>query len=304
LFSYRISRYATATALALVSALALSACAGAEDADSDESPAAQAGAGSIALPTGYEGRALVPTVLTNYAPLGFTDADGELTGLDYDFAEAIGEELGVEVEIVGNSWENGLLGIDGDKYDWTGSAAISAERIEKYDMTSYFTSGDALMTSISSPDIGDEATDLCGLSVSALSGDAAVDQLTAANATCEAEGLDEIDIRLFPAIPDAQLAAKSGNVDAWYTGVIYAAYIKKEQPGEWKVTGPKLRATVTNGFITRKDSGLAEVLAEAINATIADGTYAEILEKWNISDQAIPAAEVNPVIPAASPSAG
>lgn len=288
---------------AVVSALLLSACASSSSAGSGESTASPtADASTIALPEEYQGRALVPTVLSNYAPLGFTDADGEFTGFDYDMAVAIGEELGVEVDIVPNSWENGLLGIEGDKYDWTGSASITPERIEKYDMTSYFTTGDALMTTESGPDIGDAVTDLCGYSVSAMSGDAAVDQLNLANTECEAAGLPAIDIQLFPAIPDAQLAAKAGNVDAWYTGIIYAAYIQKEQPGEWKVTGPHLRATVTNGFITRKGSGLAEVLAEAINAMIADGTYEEVLAKWNITTQALDEAEVNPVI--AAPTAG
>ena len=35
-----------------------------------------------------------------FAPMGFRDADGNLVGFDIDLANAVGEELGVEVEFV------------------------------------------------------------------------------------------------------------------------------------------------------------------------------------------------------------
>ncbi|OHV58940.1 hypothetical protein BCD48_05910 [Pseudofrankia sp. BMG5.36] len=274
--------------------LALSACASSSTVGTDETTTSASHQASIELPDEYQGRRLAATVLSNYAPLGFLDEDGELDGLDKDFAEAIGQKIGVEVEAIPNAWENGLLGIEGGKYDWTGSAAITAERLEKFDMTSYFTTGDALVVLADSPELSDEMTDLCGLSIGSLTGDRLIDELEKGSAECQAAGEPAIDVQSYPSISDAQLATKSGNLDGWFTGKIYAAYSEQLEPGVWKVTGPQPRSRVVDGFITRKGSGMAEVLAQAVNELIEDGTYQAILAKWGIGGQALEVSEVNP----------
>lgn len=274
----------------------LSACSSGSSDGGDPTSSAAPAASDITLPAGFEGRTLNSTVLSNFAPLSFIGDDGALTGLDYDLAMAIGEKLGVEVTTEASSFENELLGVDSGTYDWTGAAAITAERLEKFDMTSYLTTGDALVVEADSPDIGDELSDLCGLSIGLLTGDRLVAVLEQGSADCTAAGDDAIDIQTYPAIADAQLATKSGNIDAWYTGKIYAAYSIEQAPDTWKVTGPQPRPLVTSGIITKKGSGMAEVLAEALNEMIADGTYQEIFAEWGLDDQGVEIAEVNPAI--------
>lgn len=45
---------------------------------------------------------------------------------------------------------------------------------------------------------------------------------------------------------------------------------------------------------TRKGSGLADALTVATNGLIADGTYARILDRWHLSEEALPCSETNP----------
>ncbi len=53
--------------------------------------------------------------------------------------------------------------------------------------------------------------------------------------------------------------------------------------------------TTEVGITTRKDSGLAPVLTEALNAVIADGSYAKTLERWHLSpSKAVETAKTNP----------
>ncbi|MDT3440747.1 MULTISPECIES: ABC transporter substrate-binding protein [unclassified Pseudofrankia] len=276
--------------------LALSACASGSSADTEATTTIRPAPSDIELPEEYEGRTLNSTVLSKFAPLSFQDDGGELTGLDYDLAMAIGEKLGVKVNTDANSFENELLGVESGKYDWTGAAAITAERLEKFDMTSYLTTGDALVVPVESRDIGDELTDLCGMSIGMLTGDRLVAVLEDGSADCRAAGHPAIDIQTYPSISDAQLATKSGNIDAWYTGKIYAAYTMEQSPGVWKVTGPQPRSRVVSGIVTRKGSGMAEALAKAVNELIEDGTYQEILAKWGLEEQGVERSEVNPEI--------
>lgn len=45
---------------------------------------------------------------------------------------------------------------------------------------------------------------------------------------------------------------------------------------------------------TKKDNGLVKALADALNAAIADGSYAKVLQKWGLSAEAVPKSLVNP----------
>lgn len=48
------------------------------------------------------------------------------------------------------------------------------------------------------------------------------------------------------------------------------------------------------GVTTKKHNGLAKPLADALNAAIADGSYAKVLQKWGLSAEAVPKSLVNP----------
>jgi polar amino acid transport system substrate-binding protein len=39
---------------------------------------------------------------------------------------------------------------------------------------------------------------------------------------------------------------------------------------------------------TLRGNGLAPVLTEALNSAIKDGSYAEVLERWGLSEEALP----------------
>ena len=48
------------------------------------------------------------------------------------------------------------------------------------------------------------------------------------------------------------------------------------------------------GITTKKDNGLVKPLADALNAAIADGSYAKVLRKWGLPAESVPKSLVNP----------
>lgn len=60
--------------------------------------------------------------ITEYAPMDFKGEDGEWTGFDAEFANAVGEELGVSVEFVEIDWDNKIFEVDSKSIDcvWNG----------------------------------------------------------------------------------------------------------------------------------------------------------------------------------------
>ena len=47
-------------------------------------------------------------------------------------------------------------------------------------------------------------------------------------------------------------------------------------------------------MLTKKGSGLAAPYAAAINSAIADGSYARVLKRWNLSTEGLEKSEINP----------
>jgi len=45
---------------------------------------------------------------------------------------------------------------------------------------------------------------------------------------------------------------------------------------------------------TRKGSGLADAITQALNTQIASGTYAQALQRWNVSEEAVAQSQTNP----------
>ncbi len=80
---------------------------------------------------------LVAGMEGDWAPWSYHDTDtDEVIGFDADTARAIGEKLGVEVEIVEAPWESLFAGLDDGRYDIVvNGVEITDERSEKYDFS-------------------------------------------------------------------------------------------------------------------------------------------------------------------------
>ena len=80
---------------------------------------------------------LVAGMEGNWAPWSYHDLDtNEVIGYDADTARAIGEKLGVEVQIVEAPWESLFAGLDDGCYDIViNGVEVTDERSEKYDFS-------------------------------------------------------------------------------------------------------------------------------------------------------------------------
>ena len=80
---------------------------------------------------------LVAGMEGNWAPWSYHDLDtNAVIGDDADTARAIGEKLGVEVQIVEAPWESLFAGLDDGRYDLViNGVEVTDERSEKYDFS-------------------------------------------------------------------------------------------------------------------------------------------------------------------------
>lgn len=74
--------------------------------------------------------------ITDYEPMNYEDADGNWTGFDTEFAQAVCEKLGVTAEFVEIDWDNKFLALDSKSIDciWNGMT-ISEEVLKNTSCT-------------------------------------------------------------------------------------------------------------------------------------------------------------------------
>jgi polar amino acid transport system substrate-binding protein len=219
-----------------------------------------------------------------YAPIEFLDESDEPTGLDVDLANAIGELLGVDVVFENAAFDGLIPALQADRYDALMSAmSVNPERDEVVDFIEYFNAGSGIIVPAGNPEGVQGADDLCGKRVAVQEGTIQVEFLEQQSATCD----EAIEILRFPTDPEAVQALIAGQADAEMADFPVAAYSASQSNGALEVIENQIDPG-PYGIAVRPDSdGLEEALQAALDQLIADGTYAEILEKWNLAAGAL-----------------
>jgi polar amino acid transport system substrate-binding protein len=236
-------------------------------------------------------------------PLGYVGTDQQtLTGSEPDLARLVAGVLGLKPEIHNSTWENMFVGIDSGRVD-VGFSNITdtEERKKKYDFAGYRQDNLGFLTLASNPwAFTGDYHQLAGLRTSVSKGTNQEKLLLEWQSKLQAEGKD-VTIQYYPDFNAAQLALSSGQIDA-YLGpnpqAVYASTQSQSTPTPTKVAGTYSGAGESlQGLIAatvKKDSGLAQPLADAINYLIENGQYAKWLQAWGLQNEAVPTSEVNP----------
>jgi polar amino acid transport system substrate-binding protein len=283
--------------IGLAAAAGLCACSSSSSASSSSassaSPAASSASASasssgaaVTLPSSFAGKALVVPQQIGVAPYGYVDSSNALVGFDPDMSTQIGVEIGHPVTNVQASFENGLLGLQSGKYLAVPGADVTPIRLKSYDFAVYLRDSYGFQVLASSPDIPNSMDGLCGLSIGAVSASSELPILTAQAAKCKSEGKGTLTVDTFADQPSVDLALQSKRIQAETNTTSVEGYEEKQEPAKLKVTGPHY-SYVDEGFAVLKGNGMAQVLVDALNKMIADGSYATILAKYGASSLAV-----------------
>lgn len=232
-------------------------------------------------------------------PLRFyaTD-DSTIIGSEVDFAYLIGDVLGLKVEIQAADWAQNFVRVDSGEVDaFISNVTVTEERKEKYDFATYRLDNLAFEALATSDVKVEKPADIAGLSIAVGSGTNQEALLVKWNEANVAAGLAPADIQYYQNATDYYLALGSGRIQLYF-GPNPSAEYHAAVTGETKVVGrfsgagDSLQGKIA--ALTLKGNGLAQALQEAINHAIADGSYAQVLDRWGISSEAVDTSELNP----------
>ncbi len=232
-------------------------------------------------------------------PLSFlADDNATVIGDEPAIAQLIADGLGLDLDLVTTDWSNWPLATQSGAVDVTiANVTVTEERKELFDFSTYRVDNLGFLAQADSGLSIDEAKDVAGLRVAVVSGTNQEKILLAWDEANRAAGLDPVDVQYYGTDADSILALQSGRLDLFFGPNPSGAYKAQVSPREFEVVG-----TVSGGWpetaqiavATAKGNGLAPAITAALNHAMENGSYAEVLERWGLTSEAIEASETNP----------
>lgn len=271
-------------ALVAVAGLTLAACSGATGDDAaSPSPSAVAGGEDTSLTDVQEAGVLTVGTEGTYRPFSFhEDGAGDLTGFDVEIAQSVAAELGVEVEFEETQWDAIFAGLDAGRFDAIANqVSITPEREQAYTFSQPYTYSTGVVVVPADDDSISSFEDLAG-------------KRTAQSLTSNWYTLAEESGATIEAVEGwAQSVAlvEQARVDATINDKLTFLDHQKQTGSDALKIAAETDDESRSAFALRQGSdALAAAIDEALATLEADGTLAEISEKYFGADVTVPAA--------------
>jgi polar amino acid transport system substrate-binding protein len=224
-----------------------------------------------------------------------TTSGSTIVGFDPDLIKAIGDELGVKVEMKPGAFDSLIAGVLAGRYDVTiGGMADTKEREQSVSFVDYLNVAVGLTVKKGNPAHIQGADDLCGRKVAVITGGYPQAHLVPPlSAACTKAGKPALDDLTFADTSSAVLAVQSGRADCFYADAAVAAYLIKTTNGQFEEAGTSETLARAGIAFAKTDPQLGAAIQAALQALMKSGEYAEIAKRWGLTGQTIPDASVN-----------
>lgn len=262
-------------ALMMVSVVSLFAACSKDTAEKDTTGASDTAAAESDLAYVQDKGTLVVGI-TEYEPMNYMDENGEWTGFDTEFARAVGEKLGVNVEFVEINWDYKYNELDSKSIDciWNGMT-ITDEGKEAASISDPYAENAQVV--VMKQDQLANYTDVESLKDLTI----AVEGGSAGEKAAAAAGLTNTVVSNTQAL--ALTEVSSGSCDACIIDLTMANSMTGEGTSNANL-GFELKLEAEEyGIAFRKNSDLTAKVNEIIDELMSDGTLDALAEKYEIS---------------------
>ena len=217
-------------------------------------------------------------------PRAFADASGKIQGFEIDLGVEIANRLGIK----NVKWEqmkfSGLIpSLKGQICDAiVQELFIKPKRVEVIDMIPFGYSAQSIVVNASNYDSISGPEDLSGLKVAVPNGTTIHNILNDTNNTLKSRGKKPIDIVILETTTDSFGQLQARQVDAVGTTNTAAAYYVGKSNSKFKFAGSSFGKILDGIGLNKNRPVLNTSINAALNSIFVDGTYANLLAKWNL----------------------
>ncbi|KOG42166.1 ABC transporter substrate-binding protein [Streptomyces decoyicus] len=243
-----------------------------------------------------------------YKPVEFR-SNGKVEGIDPDLAEAMSKELGIKLNFNNATFDTLMGGLKSKRYDIAMSAMTDTKERQEgidsntgkkigqgVDFIDYLDVGVSLYVQKGKANGVDGWETLCGKKIAVQRGTVSHDLAKDKSKACEKNGEQPITIEAFDNDSEAQTRLRTAGVDAVSSDYPVAAYAVKVSGGGKDfemVGGAPLKAAPYGIAVPKGKQQLRDALQAALELAIKNGSYAKVLDKWDVKDAAVKKVELN-----------
>ena len=221
-----------------------------------------------------------------YAPMEYLAADNTtVIGVDADLMRAVGQVLGLQVQITNEGFDGILPKLQSNTYDVGASSFTDTRAREQVvNFVDYFMAGESFyMKKGHKAMTGSGLTQMCGARIAVESGTIEESDANAAKAACT-KAHKAVDVVLsFGDQTAANLAVSSGNADYGFLDQPIAGYVVSTSGGVFVNTGKPFAAAPYGFAVGKTYPGLTKAILDATKYISTHGQYDSILKFWGQS---------------------
>ncbi|GAK72102.1 putative amino acid ABC transporter substrate-binding protein [Agrobacterium rubi TR3 = NBRC 13261] len=221
----------------------------------------------------------------------------EMTGASADLTEALGQVLGVKIDHATVGGLPALLaGVNSGRYQFAfGPVGDFKSREESNDFVDWVQEFVVFAVQKGNPKGIVSLDTACGHRIAVMAGGSAERVIQAQNEKCKADG-KALEVQSFSDQPSSILAVRSKRSDAFFSSQAPLTYFVSQANGQLELTGVGEKNgfdSLYQGAVVPKGSPLAEVLRDGIKVLMDNGTYAAIMKKWGLENNALKEPGIN-----------
>ena len=222
-----------------------------------------------------EGGTLIVGFDQEFPPMGFMGDDGTYTGFDLDLAQEAASRLGLEYKAQPVNWDSKDMELESGNIDCIWNGFTMTGREDDYEWTTPYMANKQIFMVAADSGIESKA-DLAGKVVECQADSSALAALQEdADLTATfGQLLTTADYN------SAFMDLEQGAVDAVAMDEIVAAYQIKQRNADFKILDDSLSAEEYGVGFKKGNTELRDKVQQALEEMAADGTLAQISEKW------------------------
>lgn len=216
----------------------------------------------------------------HYAPFNFFQGK-QLSGFEVEIAELVAHKMGLKPQWKALGFDALLTGLQQDRWDVViASHAITPQRARAVTFAApHYCSGGTIVSM--TPKLR-SASDLAGKIIAVQTG---------TTYAAEVQRLPGVQaVKNFPTDADARSALVSQRVDAMVTDRFVAKELLRKSPAAGFHLGEMVTVERIAAAMALGNTGLADAWSQALQAVMADGSYAKVAQKYFQEDIRCPAA--------------
>jgi polar amino acid transport system substrate-binding protein len=234
------------------------------------------------------------TISLAYPPMEYNDAGStDLKGFDIDLAKAIADRLGLKVDFQNVEFPQLIPQVVTGRSDVVMTAfSDKVERQTQLDFIDYFKTGNVFYSAVDLKDSIKTEADLCGKTIAVATGTSWVTWAEdLSKATCAADS--QMNVIQIPTQAEHIMQIRQGRAQASIIGLEGLLDLMKQEPGKFYQIGTVGEINHYGIALAKPNTQLRDAIQAALNTMKADGTYAEILNRYGLKEAGVEEFTVN-----------